>query len=464
MISRQNIINGLDLLVKFIILLAVLYLVVIGIEVMQYRRDRLKNAHDLALIQPVPLPNEASETEQRTIENANAVLAQANAVLNRANESADMADSILSFLEGASVLVGLALGAAAIFGYQNARELRQDIKDERKKTEDLLELITPHLQDINGLSSNLEAFEQERKAFEQAKESLQTDFIDLLQANQELSLKNYHEAHRYAHRVLDRSPENIQALYIAGWLETQYIPDSLSLACEHLEKAIGLDSEANSVKAAYGVALRRRALKAGGDERIRLFRKSVRTLEDALDENETLLDLNRESFWGPVGGNYRDLGNLKAAIDSYEKARDVTPGSSYPVGNLGALYLQQAKEESNPNFLEKALEMFALTINLSTEEMGFNPNDYFVMMDLAMAYTMRGIVDSKNFIDAQRWFDAAISPSVGATPGMLNVSLGGWRRLQQGCPEVWAEVQKELDARIEEMNRVIQEREQQQNS
>ncbi|MBZ0308963.1 MAG: hypothetical protein K8I82_23060 [Anaerolineae bacterium] len=387
------------------------------------------------------------------------MLDRAESALDRANESAEMAGTILSFLEGASVLVALALGAAAIFGFQNSRELREDIQEERDKIEvelgkfdDLWKQIEPHKDTLTTLDDQLAAFKN-------TQQSIQDSFGDLLQASQELSLKNYREAYHYAQRVLERSSDNILALYIAGWLETQYIPGTLESACQRFEQAISIDPASPSIKAAYGVALRRMALAARDEnDRRSLIDQSLGKLLDALGNNPNLIDLNRESFWGPVGGNYRDKNQLDPAIEAYERALNVTPGSSYPMGNLGALYLLKAKNASSKEFRDKALEAFRLTAVASEGELRFNPNDYFVLMDLAMSYTEMAEENNKNYDEAHHYLTQALSEDIGATPGMLRVSLGGWRRLLEACPEEWEQVRQAIVEAIQAIEKVIEER------
>ncbi len=385
------------------------------------------------------------------------MLERAESVLNRANESAEMAGMILSFLEGASVLVALALGAAAIFGFQNSRELRRDIQEERDKIASERQNITNLLNLIRPVEQSLLNLDESLAAFENAQKSIQDNFGDLLQASQELSLKNYKEAYRYTLRVLERSPDNIPALYITGWLETQYIPGKLESACQRFEQAINIDRESPSVKAAYGVALRRKAIATEDkSEKRGLFDQSLGKLLEALGQNENLIDPNRESFWGPVGGNYRDKNHLDPAIEAYERALKVTPGSSYPMGNLGALYLLKAKNLASHEFKQKALGIFKSTARASESEIGLNPNDYFVLMDLAMAHTMlRAENDSYYLVTSEEHLQNALSESIGATPGMLRVSLGGWQRLQEACPDDWVQVKKAIDDAILSIEKVI---------
>lgn len=421
------------------------------------------------------------EEDEELTENERRMLERAESVLDRANESAEMAGTILSFLEGASVLVALALGAAAIFGFQNSRELRKDIQEEsdkigvelrkfddlwRQNSRELREdiqkqsdKITALLEQIRPVEKSLLNLDENLAAYEKAQKSIQDNIVDLLQASQELSLKNYPEAHRYALEVLKRSPDNILALYIAGWLETQYIPGQLELACQRLNRAIELDKDSLSVKAAYGVALRRKAL-ASPDKNIKnsFFHQSLGFLEQALGVNKKLIDLNRESFWGPMGGNYRDLDQIDSAINAYEEARKVTPGSSYPIGNLGALYLLNAKRTGDEGSKQKALERFRLTADTSQRELGFSSNDYFVLMDLAMSYTMLGVEDEKNYGKARQHLEQALSNNIEAAPGMLQVSLGGWQRLLEACPNDWEQVKRTIEAAIQDVEKVLQER------
>jgi hypothetical protein len=386
-------------------------------------------------------------------------------VLERAEDAVNSAQLILSFLEGSTLLIVLGLGAAAIFGYRNSRELREemnevldDVRGEFAKLSNLRTSFEPYRENLESLPAQIEKLNRVREDMLTELESIQPILANLLQANQELNLRNYPEAYRFVINVLERAPDNLQALYVAGWLELQYIPGKLEAGLKHLKHAMRLDPDSPSMKAAYGVGLRRTALReASAQARDNLFIEAEGYLKQALGQNPNLIDLNRESFWGPVGGIQRDMNRLQEAIQSYEKALNVTPGSSYPMGNLAALYLQQA--QNKPDQYEKVLDAFDATNRYAGAELAFMPKDYFLMMDMAMANTILGERNKANFKAAGDWLSAAISMS--PSRGMLRVSLNGWQRLYNFCPKEWAKVKEHLGEAIQQLEAAAQELEKQ---
>ncbi|MFP4323164.1 MAG: tetratricopeptide repeat protein, partial [Anaerolineales bacterium] len=261
------------------------------------------------------------------------------AILQRAEDAVNQADQLLGFLEGAAVLIALALGAGALVGYRNTREIRADLRQEqdelRKRSEDIrkeqenrseridkllnegnklygeMQQYLPQLENATNLVSEIENIR--RQINDQVQQELlkaQNNANALIQATQQLNLKNYEEAYIYTLRVLENMPSNSQALYVAGWLEMQYIPGKLELSIEHLNKAIEQDKDNATYQAALGVAMKRagqNAAKAGDlDKRNHDYWEAEQLLKSALDRSPNLIDLNRESFWGPLGGIYRD--------------------------------------------------------------------------------------------------------------------------------------------------------------
>jgi tetratricopeptide (TPR) repeat protein len=345
-------------------------------------------------------------------------------LLERARDAQDSAELILSFLEGASVLIAAALGVAAIVGYratQGLDELRRDLDNSAQMVKDL----PKQLEEMRNL-----------------RDFLQPAFTTMLQAAQELNLSNYEEAYRLIQEAITLFPGNAQALYMAGWLETHYIPGKEDHALESLEHAMDLDPKSPSICAAYGVALRRKAKRSAGKERERYLEKSELQLRQALNDNPNLLDFNGESFWGPLAGTYRDTKQPDKAIESYTHALDITPISSYPAGNLAGLYLEKGD-------IETALDFFAKTVEYANLELRADPRSYFTRMDLAMAYTMLGHNDSVHLEHGREWLDTALKAT--ATAQMINVSLvDGCERLLRNLPadRSWQEVATALQEMI----------------
>lgn len=396
-------------------------------------------------VEPLPAlatadPGGVNEAAQAALQSAEQARLDANDALDRANRATDTLDLLLSFLEGAAVLAGLALGATAYFGFRNLDQTNRVLQDKLAELE-------KHQQTLDRLDDTL-AEQRGMRA------ELQVITTSLAQAHQELSLSNYAEAYVAAQRVLKHDPDNPQALYVAGWLELQFVPDRLDAGLEHLKAALHLQQDWPAALAALGVGLRRKAKKTSGNARRDLLNQSDGYLKQALGQSHGLLDLNRESFWGPVAGNARDTGRIEDAIAAYREALRVTPGSSYPWGNLAALYLQ--KGHADPATWAETLRAFRETLRAAQMELAFSPRDYFNMMDIAMAATMIGEGDPAQFDVADRMLDTALKLD-DATGEMLCVSLGGWQRLHTYCPDAWPAVKTHLEAAMKRIEAALSE-------
>lgn len=384
---------------------------------------------------------------------------------DKVDSTADNLDRVLSLLEGASVLVGLALGAAAYFGFRTQRELRDELLGELAESQQLLREIGAHQEDFDRLGSlltmhdevshalgtfrgEIEAIQASlRQSLNDTVSSILQTSADLQIASQALDLNNFDEAYEAARRVLANHPDNPHALYMVGWLELQYVKDRLQDGIDKLKRIKDLYPDWPTARAAYGVGLRRMARGLSGDEQRRMYTQAEGELLAALGISERLLDFNRESFWGPVAGIRRDMGNLDGAIKAYQQALDATPYSSYPMGNLATLYLIQGEAA-------QALDAFEKTARFATAELAISPNDYFHAMDIAMANTMLiqrdieaglSLETSPHQTIARESLDNALS--MANTTEMLDTSLkAGWALLLEHCPADWSAVRNQLAA------------------
>ncbi|MBI5958348.1 MAG: hypothetical protein HY866_06430 [Chloroflexi bacterium] len=371
------------------------------------------------------------------------VLDQANGILRDAEQAAESASRVLNFMEGASLLLALALGAAAIYGFRNAQEIRRELKEEKNELTALRERIETDQRETRKMA------ELSRQALEQSQQALRYQsfaFIELIEAYQQLQHKNYRVAYDTALRLLELDEDNPAGQYIAGWLELQFIPDKLDQGIKRLEEAYRLPNRRLTVKAAYGVALRRKAQRfSDAKNRQQMSQKAEAILLEVLREQFYLLDLNSESFWGPVGGIRREAEDYEGAIEAYRKACQVTPESSYPRGNLAALLLHQVQHTSveAANYAKteaEALNIFRTTINLAELESGLVPHEYFHKMDIVMSRMILGLEDPTKFSRAQEELAQVLGFEV--TTERLIVSLRGWKNLHDFCPahEKWQEV------------------------
>ncbi len=379
-------------------------------------------------------------------------------VLERANDAVNSVSLILSFLEGASVLVGLGFGAATLYGMRSTQETREALRAETARIEDVRKQIDAQISELQQYRPYLENLADLRRELEESRRSLEQTIDNvarLLQADQEFRLKNYDTAYEFAHRVLAQDAENPMALYIAGWLEVQHLRDKLDEGISHLQKVAALEANWPTVRAAYGIGLRRKARTASGEERERLFWQAEGVLMEALARSPRLLDFEGESFWGPIGGIRRELGQIDGAIEAYEKALSITPSSSYPLGALATLYLRKARQAADPTeWLAKALKTFEGTRTAAFGELAQKPNNYYLLMDIAQSSIMLGRQDPANFKQGHDTLAQALMAEVSLNS--LETSLRGWHDLLDNCPEDWADVRENLEQAIATMSRAME--------
>lgn len=403
---------------------------------------------------------------------------EAQLILSQAEDAVASAELILSFLQGTSVLAGVLLIGLGYYGLDRFNKLDEEIK----VLQELRGQLIPYKSQLERLNETEQKVEAAEANFnKRIEQQVLPDFTDLIQAYQEIGVKNYAEAYHYVVRILERASanhlqsDNVQALYLAGWLEVNYVsektlPNALDVGLAHLSKAMQLDKDSHMIRAAFGVGLRRKAQRAKGDERKRYLYESIHYLyEEALEKNPNLIDLNHESFWAPLAGSYRDLSDidenivhwemLDKSITGYKRALAITPNSSYPAGNLATLYLQKSTVESN--FLAESLKYFEKALTTAEKELQSNPGDYYAMMDSAMASAMLASKgNSKERLrEAQGWLDDALEMHL--TEKMLQISLNaGWQRLLKFTPAdpAWSEVRTFLVSAIERLTEEIKQK------
>lgn len=418
---------------------------------------------------------------------SSAEIVDAAEVLERAEDTVDSVSLLLSFLEGASVLLAVGLGAASIYGIrqsnqlraeleEEARDIRADVREELSRIrEDMRERRVEEedsrreigefrsiFNEINRLMPKLTQISQMEDMsgeLDKARHSLENtirNIAKLLQADQEFRVRNFDEAYTFIQQVLDQEPDNPLALYLAGWVETHNIKGAAELGLQHLAQLIEQERGWPTAIAAYGVALRRKAMRMNNGQRFDkgLMEQAHGHLRVALGMSPLLVDFNQESFWGPLGGLLRDMDKIDDAIEAYQQALRVTPGSSYPQGNLASLLLRKA--QGDESFENDALQAHRDTIKLAHGELAVKPNDYFLLMDLAMSHSILGRVDARNLEEARHNLDAALQ--MGPSEEHLKVSLRGWENLARFLPRrpQWRAVGNFIEEAIQTMDRVIE--------
>ena len=380
----------------------------------------------------------------------------ARMILERAEDAVGAVGLVLSFLEGASVIIGLGFGAVTLYGLRNTQETREELRAEVDKVEDIRRQLEKQLAELERYRPDLAHLRTLRSDLVQSQTSLEQTIDNVarvLQANQEFTLRNHDTAYMFSEQVLAQDPDNWLALYIAGWLEV-HERDQLEHGINHLHRAVELERNWPAALAAYGVAVRRKARHTEDPaEKERLFMEAERALLSALAQSPRLMDFNSESFWGAVGGIRLETKRYDSAMEAYENALRITPNSSYPAGNAAALRLRHAKISGDPADMEKALDAFEMTDSAARREQLLNPNDYYLWMDLAQANAVLGQRDSTRFDQAQDMLDKAllVYPSV----NVLLTSRRGWQTMLDNCPDSWGAVRDAIKAALDRLDTVI---------
>lgn len=423
--------NSLEVAINLILLTTFLAtILVVGVTTVR-RLDLIANIGD---------DNEGGEVDE----------SRAEAILERSEEAVSAVELLLSFLEAASVLLVVGLGAAAFYGVRQSNVIRTELREE-------LERVQKARDEIEEFRKKLVADANE--AIATVKDTV-SDTSTLFLAYQEFVIGNYKESYHFIRRVLDESTgeANKLALYLAGWLEVHHIPDRLDAGIKRLETLVRQEEEYTVVRAVYGVSLRRKALKLGEKhpEFVKLFGRAKVEIERALNDNFFLVDFNKESFWGPLGGILREQEKIDEAIEAYENALKVTPASSYPQGNLSALYLRKLNKDTS--WQEKTLQAFRKTKDYARFELSAKPNDYYLLMDIAMSETILQYEDDNKFEqEARAFFQNALEMVL--SENVLEVSRRGWNNLYEYCPEhdgKWKSIKTKVKNFLDLMDEAIQ--------
>lgn len=378
---------------------------------------------------------------------------EAQFILTRAEDAVDAASLVLTFLEGASVLAGIILVGAGIFGITSIQDLRHDTEAIKQ------EVLTQLAQAQHDLNERVDV--AQRELFQKAEQlaSLEAELENSIEKNsqridEQINLANkqarlsfealsYHvmaqrlarednidaaiSACREAHEL---DPDNMSNNYLLGTLLLK--KNLLEEAVLHLTEAYDAalqDSETVSTpsQAALGLALRKQGDLESVDvfERNRLYNQAENYLLEVVQHDPHLLTEDGESYFGVLGSLYRRQGRTQDAIEAYERAAAVTPRRSYPFINLAMLCLA-AGEEARANHYRQAAEQKAARM------LDDRPDHYWARHDMALAQYLKQDIDR-----ALQSFEEAIelSPSVSVLDSVLSRLLY-LQRISSASPRI----------------------------
>jgi tetratricopeptide (TPR) repeat protein len=226
----------------------------------------------------------------------------AESILSRANEVAGFANSILSFLEGASVVVGAGLAVGA-WMLRNSiqkqidatndfvREARQEFA---RREESLMRLEAE-------LAERLDAMVMQSKqdiadVEDEARDSFRVLSL-LVLAEQQVRAHNIDTAIRTLQTAYEMVPNNQATNYLLGYLYASR--KQFDLAIERLEHALRLEPDFTPAIAALGLAMRRKGDSLSAPEqrteRAALWAQAESKLLEALRKDQRLTDADGES-------------------------------------------------------------------------------------------------------------------------------------------------------------------------
>lgn len=312
------------------------------------------------------------EENQTTIE-------RADVVLERANDAVNSAQLILSFLEGASVLITVAVAAAAVFGLSNVNELRSEFEETKNRLEEAE-------QELRQRESRLYAFEQEFIKIRDEARNAQRQLEALERyslAEQLMRERNLDAALVECSKSYALDPTNYTNNYLYGNLlmaRGQFVE-----ATKKLEEALSVEPTFAVAIATLGLAYRRlgELTTSNRGQQIRYYNIAEEKLLAALELDDKLLNNDGESYQGTLGSLYRRQGRIWEAIERYRHAAKITPGRSYPFVNLALLYYEQDNHQLRDENLRIAKRN-------AERRISDTPTDFWALYDLAQIEMILG--------------------------------------------------------------------------
>lgn len=322
-------------------------------------------------------------------------------LLERANDATQTADTILSWLEGASVIIGVLI---FVGGWMFRNSIQNQIEESQQRLHDNIDNSKAFIDttraeldkretEIRKLEDDLRkelevSVQANRDRFTEIQERARDNFRVLslqLLAEQQVRARNIETAIKTLQSAIAIDNSDHASNYLLGYLYTSR--KQIDLALEHLERALESDPDFAPAIAAYGLALRRQGDKLTTPdqvaERNRRWAQAEDKLLQALQMDSQLTDADNESYYGTLGGLYRRQGRYDDALEAYEKAHAVTPDSSYPVINLASLHKHKGNDDRAEHFFEMVVEKADLTLD-------DDPRDAWTRCDRAQALLVLG--------------------------------------------------------------------------
>jgi tetratricopeptide (TPR) repeat protein len=293
----------------------------------------------------------------------------------RADNAVDLALGLFGLFEAMTGVVGLVLPilavVAGLLGFRRLESAQRELREARERFE----------RDMQEREAELDLLRDELKLSVQrqredgARASLALALLPL--GERQYRAQDYEGALDTYHRALELDPENPIIHYHIGYVHTQ--SGHLEKAEEHLSQSLERDPNFPPSLAALGYVFRRLGDKMEpGMERDIIYNKAEENFLRALHMSPKLMDEDKESWWGSLGGLYRRRGQVEQAIYAYEQCAKVTPHSSYPFSNLALLYMQTDNRQ-------QMLETYERVEKLALREVQADVDNYWAYADLIVS-------------------------------------------------------------------------------
>lgn len=284
---------------------------------------------------------------------------------------------------------------------ETSERLKQEAQDLRRRFEDEIRMKEGQLE---RLRAEIEKTAHEERS-STSKALLANALIPL--GERQYKTGDYVGALNTYNRALALSDTNPVVHQRLGYVYTQR--GELEKAEHHYHRAIELEDQFAPALAGLGFVYRRMAERMEqGVARERMMLKAEDLLLQALEISPNLVDDDGESWWGVLGGLYKRQGNLDKAINAYERATEVTPQSSYGMGNLALLYTQKHDRE-------RMLQTYARVERIAAREADQEQRNFWGYADLIVSQFALGKVQ-----EAQEALPIALAIAPPDSPYMLS--------------------------------------------
>jgi tetratricopeptide (TPR) repeat protein len=384
-------------------------------------------------------PDATPQAAPQAADRAEAAAQQAQQAANDAKSFAeeargdiDLAHTLLDLFQDVTAVVGILIPVVAValsyFGLNSLKSARTEVTEAREQFQREIEALrTKFDEERRQNAEELQALKEElnrSSADERVKSNQATLSLSLLPLGErQYRVKDFDGAANTYRQALHLDKDNLVIHFRLGYIYTQW--NKLDEAKGYLEHALELDPNFAPALANLGHVYRLMAERLPIEDihRGAMLAQGEQMLRQALDQSPKLVDDDGESWWGSLGGLHRRRNQIDDAIEAYRRASEVTPQSSYPLGNLALLYMQK-------NDRELMLDAYRRTERLAVRRSQADVSDFWAYADTLVARLAQGkIREAEEIFDL---FFASVPPDAA---DYMEKPLSTLRQLIRVVPE-----------------------------